>query len=33
MRRELDEDPANGFLKYRVLPMPQAVAGVRASDP
>ena len=25
MRRLIDEDPANGLLKYQVLPMPQAV--------
>ena len=33
MHRLIDEDPANGLLKYQVLPMPQAVVGrlVKAS--
>ncbi len=27
LRRLLDADPANGLLKYEVLPMPRAVVG------
>jgi hypothetical protein len=27
MHRLIDEDPADGLLKYQVLPMPQAVLG------
>jgi uncharacterized protein len=33
MRRLIDEDPANGLLKYQVLPMPQAVVGKVQGDP
>ncbi len=27
MQRLLDQDPANGLLKYEILPMPRAVVG------
>jgi uncharacterized protein YciI len=27
MRRLIEDDPANGLLKYEVLPMPRAVVG------
>ena len=31
MGRLTDEDPANGLLKYQVLPMPRAVVGTLRS--